>query len=249
MVDDDEKLYRADTVPPPAGAEGEDAYNAPTKVGPMSAAIQEMILAAEKKATEMQARANEKSAAKPASPPPAVTERVVEGGVTDARRAPPRPEPHVPRVETAAVAEARAVSVGAQALTPDSSGGEEKQEGNAAARDEKTAEADVLERAVEPAFPQGDALPRLYDATPEDADEPANSEGPRRTGTVVMNVNRPPPSSGAPVSAPPAPSRNPQPMMAQARPASTPGERRLLIGLLVALLAAIGLLAAFSLGR
>lgn len=43
----DEELYRVDTVPPPAGES--DAYNAPTKVGPMAeGAIKEMMRAAEK---------------------------------------------------------------------------------------------------------------------------------------------------------------------------------------------------------
>ena len=45
MSDDDEKLFKVDTVPPPAGED--DAYGAPTKVGPMAMAIQEMVLAAE----------------------------------------------------------------------------------------------------------------------------------------------------------------------------------------------------------
>jgi hypothetical protein len=39
MTNDDkeEKLYKVDTVPPPAGES--DAYNAPTKVGPMAASV------------------------------------------------------------------------------------------------------------------------------------------------------------------------------------------------------------------
>ena len=48
MSDDEkgEKLYRVETVPPPAGES--DAYNAPTRVGPMAAAVvAEMMKAAE----------------------------------------------------------------------------------------------------------------------------------------------------------------------------------------------------------
>ena len=48
MTDDDkgDKLYRIETVPPPAGES--DAYNAPTKVRPMAAAVvAEMMKAAD----------------------------------------------------------------------------------------------------------------------------------------------------------------------------------------------------------
>ena len=57
MSDDEEpKLYRVDTVPPPAGES--DAYNAPTKVGPMAASVvAEMMKAAEKAAANVNAAA------------------------------------------------------------------------------------------------------------------------------------------------------------------------------------------------
>ena len=64
MSDDDDKedgIYKVDTVPPPAGES--DAYNAPTRVGPMAAAVvEEMMHAAEKKAAELSQRAEAKRA-------------------------------------------------------------------------------------------------------------------------------------------------------------------------------------------
>ena len=64
MSDDDDKdasIYIVDTVPPPAGES--DAYNAPTKVGPMAAAVvNEMMHAAEKKAAELSERAKARRA-------------------------------------------------------------------------------------------------------------------------------------------------------------------------------------------
>jgi hypothetical protein len=60
--DKDEAIYRVETVPPPAGES--DAYNAPTKVGPMAAAVvEEMMHAAVRKSTELSQRADEKKAA------------------------------------------------------------------------------------------------------------------------------------------------------------------------------------------
>jgi hypothetical protein len=73
MSDDDDNkqgIYKVDTVPPPAG-DG-DAYNAPTRVGPMAAAVvEEMMHAAERKAAELNLRSEEKRASKgsPASRP------------------------------------------------------------------------------------------------------------------------------------------------------------------------------------
>lgn len=63
MSDDkDEEIYRVETVPPPAGEN--DAYNAPTKVGPMAAAVvEEMMHASVKKAAELSQRAHDKKAA------------------------------------------------------------------------------------------------------------------------------------------------------------------------------------------
>jgi hypothetical protein len=61
--DDDKKdgIYKVDTVPPPPG-EG-DAYSAPTKVGPMAAAVvEEMMHAAERKAAALLQRAEEQKA-------------------------------------------------------------------------------------------------------------------------------------------------------------------------------------------
>jgi len=64
-MSDDEKeeaIYRVETVPPPAGET--DAYNAPTKVGPMAAAVvEEMMHAAVRKSNELSQRADEKRAA------------------------------------------------------------------------------------------------------------------------------------------------------------------------------------------
>jgi hypothetical protein len=59
-------MYRVETVPPPAGES--DAYNAPTKVGPMPAAtIAAMMQEAERHVAENNARAAKKVAA--ATPP------------------------------------------------------------------------------------------------------------------------------------------------------------------------------------
>jgi hypothetical protein len=67
MPNDDEKnssLYRADTIPPPDGES--DAYNAPTKVGPISAAaVAEMMKGAELKVAEVNARAKQPPAPEP----------------------------------------------------------------------------------------------------------------------------------------------------------------------------------------
>jgi hypothetical protein len=65
MPENDEKnedgLYRADTVPPPDG--GGDAYNAPTKVGPMAATvIKEMIAAAQEAAERVEREGGEADA-------------------------------------------------------------------------------------------------------------------------------------------------------------------------------------------
>jgi hypothetical protein len=64
MSDDegDEAIFRVDTVPPPAGES--DAYSAPTRVGPMAAAVvEEMMVASVRKAVELTQAAEEKAAA------------------------------------------------------------------------------------------------------------------------------------------------------------------------------------------
>src|SRR6476620_10538220 len=65
MSEDDKKeaqIYRVETVPPPAGES--DAYNAPTKVGPMPAAtIAAMMQETERHVAENNARAAKKVAA------------------------------------------------------------------------------------------------------------------------------------------------------------------------------------------
>ncbi len=73
--DDEDGIYRLDTVPPPMGES--DAYSAPTKVGPMAAAaVEELMKAAEQRASELSARAAEKrkvaaaSAKSPSGSPP-----------------------------------------------------------------------------------------------------------------------------------------------------------------------------------
>jgi hypothetical protein len=73
---DEDGIYRLDTVPPPMGES--DAYSAPTKVGPMAAAaVEELMKAAEQRASDLSARAAEKRKAAAAtakstsgSPPP-----------------------------------------------------------------------------------------------------------------------------------------------------------------------------------
>ena len=69
MSDDEnhEAIFRVDTVPPPAGED--DAYNAPTRVGPMAAAVvEEMMVESVRKATELNEKAvSEKAAAEAAA--------------------------------------------------------------------------------------------------------------------------------------------------------------------------------------
>ncbi|MDB4945969.1 MAG: hypothetical protein JWP97_5503 [Labilithrix sp.] len=63
-------IYRLDTLPPPDGET--DAYSAPTRVGPMAAAaVEELMKAAERRATDLSARSEEKRrlAGAPAQPP------------------------------------------------------------------------------------------------------------------------------------------------------------------------------------
>ena len=70
-MSDDEKedgpaIYRVETIPPPDGED--DAYSAPTKVGPMAdAAVRELMQAAERRAAELSARLAEKKAASAAA--------------------------------------------------------------------------------------------------------------------------------------------------------------------------------------
>jgi hypothetical protein len=62
-MSDDDKIHKVETIPPPAGES--DAYNAPTKVGPMAAAIvEEMMHAAERKAADLSKLAEQKKAEK-----------------------------------------------------------------------------------------------------------------------------------------------------------------------------------------
>lgn len=57
--EEDDSIHRVDTIPPPDG-EG-DAYNAPTKVGPMADSVmKEMLHAAELKAAELAQRSSDK---------------------------------------------------------------------------------------------------------------------------------------------------------------------------------------------
>ena len=73
-TNDDDGIYRVDTVPPPPG-EG-DAYNAPTRIGPMAGAIVEELLAQSKRDEEQQAAKarSEHSTA----PPPKLDEEPVD---------------------------------------------------------------------------------------------------------------------------------------------------------------------------
>ena len=60
--DKDDAIFKVDTVPPPAGED--NAYNAPTRVGAMAAAVvEEMMVASVRKANALTAAASEKAAA------------------------------------------------------------------------------------------------------------------------------------------------------------------------------------------
>jgi hypothetical protein len=95
--DDGPAIYRVDTIPPPDGED--DAYSAPTKVGPMAdAAVRELMQAAEKRAQELSARiagkkiANAEAAKAAASMPTPLT--VKPTGVPIAK--PPTPPAAAP---------------------------------------------------------------------------------------------------------------------------------------------------------
>jgi hypothetical protein len=68
---DDDGIYRVDTIPPPAGED--DAYSAPTRVGPMASAIVEEIIAQAKREAEEAAA----SSRPPGTPTPVEDEAVV----------------------------------------------------------------------------------------------------------------------------------------------------------------------------
>jgi len=93
MSDDekDEAIFRLDTVPPPAGED--DAYSAPTRVGPMAAAVvEEMMVASVRKAAELNAAATEKAAAsekKAAAEADAQRRTPVSGGVAPTSKSSP----------------------------------------------------------------------------------------------------------------------------------------------------------------
>jgi predicted component of type VI protein secretion system len=74
MSNDDDRIYKVDTVPPPDG-EG-DAYSAPTRVGPMAGAYVEELLAQSKRSEELEAKAR---AEKSTPPPPAPSSTEGEG--------------------------------------------------------------------------------------------------------------------------------------------------------------------------
>ena len=87
MSDDksDEEIFRVDTVPPPAGEA--DAYNAPTRVGPMAAAVvEEMMVASVRKAEGLTRAAEAKAAA-------SLKKGVEEAKAAEAARATARPSP------------------------------------------------------------------------------------------------------------------------------------------------------------
>lgn len=94
-------LYRVDTVPPPAGQS--DAYNAPTKVGPMPAAtIAAMMQEAERQVAENNARAAKKVAASakpiPREEPETPQKVAVAAAVPEAEiEAAPAPDPAAPQ--------------------------------------------------------------------------------------------------------------------------------------------------------
>lgn len=92
MSEDDKKsepIFKVDTVPPPPGES--DAYNAPTRIGPMAAAvIGEMIVAAERAAAERAAQ----DRGGPSARPPVVDNET--SGVVAKDSVRERPPPPVP---------------------------------------------------------------------------------------------------------------------------------------------------------
>jgi hypothetical protein len=93
-------LYRADTVPPPDGET--DAYNAPTKVGPIaSSTLAEMMKAVESQVVSFNAGAEKtpeataRSDERPTSKPPAEAPAEAAPASPRPSPAPPPPDPEV----------------------------------------------------------------------------------------------------------------------------------------------------------
>lgn len=105
--DSDGGIFKVDTVPPPAGES--DAYNAPTKIGPMAASVvKEMMHAAERKAVELSQRADAAASTAKTQPPPAqkavlpLSKPASQGGqphedelLEELSRSPPAPIPRL----------------------------------------------------------------------------------------------------------------------------------------------------------
>lgn len=84
MTDDDDGIYRVDTVPPPQGES--DAYNAPTRVGPMASALVEEMLAQGRREMEGGSAPNAKSSSgAPAAAEPQVGTPDEDGPVDPAK--------------------------------------------------------------------------------------------------------------------------------------------------------------------
>ncbi len=104
--DEEGAIYRVDTVPPPAGQD--DAYSAPTKVGPMAdMALKDMLKAAEARAQELNQKAAEKAKAVSArqaevepieKPPVPPTPSKVESDAAPVSSSQPQVDGEVPRI-------------------------------------------------------------------------------------------------------------------------------------------------------
>jgi hypothetical protein len=248
--DKDEEIFKVETVPPPAGES--DAYNAPTKVGPMAAAVvEEMLHASVRKAAELTQRSQDAKAAaegKGAAPAPA----------SDGSKpplAPPRPaatSPTSPKAAAAPVARAPTASNPQPKSAPSLPAPTSPKPSNAPPSPSKKppriesgyslAEQELIQDAVPaatssslapgaPGAPSAPATPppKLY--ANDEADEGDNAE------TLVHTAAKAPPfvppprpplpfiaSPYAP-SAPPAPVVSPPPNLLAPQPADERAER------------------------
>lgn len=89
--DEKDELYRVDTVPPPAGEN--DAYNAPTKVGPMPLSVLDAMKKATMTGTPLKPVALPNQSSKSASEKPAEEAKADAGGEKKAADPAPAPSP------------------------------------------------------------------------------------------------------------------------------------------------------------
>jgi hypothetical protein len=203
-MSDDKKNQGFDTVPPPAGED--DAYSAPTRVGPMAnAVVQEMMHAAALKAIELTQHADAKEARARATPP--APDAPPKAPMRNSRP-PPVPAPRKAETDDYALDDGDLVEDTAPPRVYD----EEDDEDNAATLLSKSARAPIVSAAGAAQAPTPQASPVVdQSSVPTSAPPPFAAPLPTRTSS-------PPRSFGAPSAfdspgsfAPPTPFTPPSP--------------------------------------